>query len=179
MPHIALPEGLPGISAGFAFRPETAKPMRDLAHILLHEPNSLTPGERELIATYVSSQNDCFFCQASHGAAAACHVGSAEIVQQVKADFESAPITPKLKALLAIAGKVQQDGKRVSADDIGEAKAHGATDIEIHDTVLIAAAFCMYNRYVDGLGTWQPRDESMYVEMGKHLAEQGYRKSSR
>jgi len=179
MPHIALPEGLPGISAGFAFRPETAKPMRDLAHILLHEPNSLTPGERELIATYVSSQNDCFFCQASHGAAAACHVGSSEIVQQVKTDFESAPITPKLKALLAIAGKVQQDGKRVSAADIGEAKAHGATDIEIHDTVLIAAAFCMYNRYVDGLGTWQPRDEPMYVEMGKHLADQGYQQSSR
>jgi uncharacterized peroxidase-related enzyme len=120
MPHIALPEGLPGISAGFAFRPETAKPMRDLAHILLHEPNSLTPGERELIATYVSSQNDCFFCQASHGAAAACQVGSSEIVQQVKTDFKSAQITPKLKALLAIAGKVQQDGKRVSADDIGE-----------------------------------------------------------
>lgn len=126
MPHIALPEGLPGISAGFAFRPETAKPMRDLAHILLHGPNSLAAGEREMIATYVSSQNDCHFCQASHGAAAACHVGSAEIVQQVKTDFQSAAITPKLKALLAIAGKVQQDGKRVSADDIAQARAHGA-----------------------------------------------------
>jgi len=125
MPHIALPEELPGISAGFAFRPETAKPMRDLAHILLHEPNSLTAGEREMIATYVSSQNDCHFCQASHGAAAACHVGSAEIVQQVKTDFQSAPIAPKLKALLAIAGKVQQDGKRVSPDDIARAKAQG------------------------------------------------------
>ncbi len=105
MPHIALPEDLPGISAGFAFRPETAKPMRDLAHILLHEPNSLTPGERELIATYVSSQNDCYFCQTSHGAAAACHLGSGEIVKQVKTDFQSAPVTPKLKALLAIAGQ--------------------------------------------------------------------------
>lgn len=126
MPHIALPEGLPGISAGFAFRPETAKPMRDLAHILLHGPNSLAAGEREMIATYVSSQNDCHFCQASHGAAAACHVGSAEIVQQVKTDFQSAAITPKLKALLAIAGKVRQDGKRVSADDIAQARAHGA-----------------------------------------------------
>ena len=179
MPHIALPEGLPGISAGFAFRPETAKPMRDLAHVLLHEPNSLTPGERELIATYVSSQNDCYFCQTSHGAAAASHLGSPEIVKQVKTDFQSASVTPKLKALLAIAGKVQQDGKRVSAEDIGAAKSQGATDVEIHDTVLIAAAFCMYNRYVDGLGTWQPRDESMYAEMGKHLAEQGYRKPSR
>jgi uncharacterized peroxidase-related enzyme len=179
MPHIALSGELPGISAGFAFRPETAKPMRDLAHILLHESNSLTPGERELIATYVSSQNDCYFCQTSHGAAAACHLGSGEIVKQVKTDFQSASVTPKLKALLAIAGKVQQDGKRVSAEDIAQARAHGATDIEIHDTVLIAAAFCMYNRYVDGLGTWQPRDESMYAEMGKHLAEHGYRKPSR
>ncbi len=179
MPHIALPDGLPGISAGFAFRPETAKPMRDLAHILLHEPNSLTPGERELIATYVSSQNDCYFCQTSHGAAAACHLGSGVIVQQVKTDFQSAAVTPKLKALLAIAGRVQQDGKRVSSADIAAAKAQGATDMEIHDTVLIAAAFSMYNRYVDGLGTWQPRDESMYAEMGKHLAEHGYRKPSR
>lgn len=176
MPHIALPEEMPGISAGFAFRPETARPMRDLAHILLHEPSTLTPGERELIATYVSSQNDCYFCQTSHGAAAACHLGGGEIVKQVKTDFESASVTPKLKALLAIAGKVQQDGKRVSSDDVARAKTQGATDLEIHDTVLIAAAFCMYNRYVDGLGTWQPRDESMYAEMGKQLAEHGYRR---
>jgi uncharacterized peroxidase-related enzyme len=174
MPHIALPENLPGISAGFAFRPETAKPMRELAHILLHEPNSLSPGERELIATYVSSQNGCHFCQASHGAAAACRLESSEIVRQVKTDFRTAPVSPKLKALLAIAGKVQQDGKRVSSHHIAEAKAQGASDIEIHDTVLIAAAFSMYNRYVDGLGTWQPQDESLYAEMGKHLAENGY-----
>ncbi len=118
MPHISLPEGLPGITAGFAFRPETAKPMRELAHILLHEPNSLTPGERELIATYVSSQNDCYFCQTSHGAAAACHLGSSDLVKQVKTDFETAPVSPKLKALLAIAGKVQQGGKNVTADDV-------------------------------------------------------------
>lgn len=177
MPHIPLPENLPGISAGFAFRPETAKPMRELAHILLHEPHSLTPGERELIATYVSSQNDCYFCQTSHGAAAACHLGSGEIVRQVKTDFESAPVTPKLKALLAIAGKVQQGGKRVLAEDVARARQQGATDLEIHDTVLIAAAFCMYNRYVDGLGTWQPRDESMYAQMGRQLAEHGYRKA--
>ncbi len=176
MPHIDLPEDLPGISAGFAFRPGTAKPMRDLAHILLHEPNSLTPGERELIATYVSSQNDCYFCQASHGSVAACHLGSGETVKQVKADFESAPVTAKMKALLAIAGKVQQGGKRVSAEDVARAREEGAADTEIHDTVLIAAAFCMYNRYVDGLGTWQPRDESMYAQMGRHLAEHGYRK---
>src|SRR5262249_17824248 len=101
MAHIALPGGVPGISGGFAFRPEAAKPMRELAHILLHEPNSLTPGERELIATYVSSQNNCHFCQASHGAAAAAHLGDAEIVECVKADFQHANISGKLKALLA------------------------------------------------------------------------------
>ncbi len=178
MAHIALPEGLPGISGAFAFRPETAKPMRELAHLLLHEPSSLTPGERELIATYVSSQNDCYFCQASHGAAAACQVGGDDVVRQVKTDFERAPISSKLKALLAIAGKVQSDGKLVTTEDVQRARREGATDIEIHDTVLIAAAFCMYNRYVDGLDSWQPRDASMYAQMGKHLAEHGYLRSS-
>jgi uncharacterized peroxidase-related enzyme len=174
MPHIALPEGFPGISAGFTYRPETAKPMRALAHVLLHDANSLTPGERELIATYVSSQNNCHFCQASHAAAAASHLGDPSIVEKVKADFLSAPVSDKLKALLAIAGKVQQDGKLVTAADVEAARNQGATDIEIHDTVLIAAAFSMFNRYVDGLGTWQPHDPDMYAQMGKHLAAEGY-----
>ncbi len=178
MAHIALPEGLPGISSGFAFRPETAKPMRELAHVLLHEPNSLTPGERELIATYVSSQNNCYFCQTSHGAAAACHLGDEDVVRRVKLDFTNAPISSKLKALLAIAGKVQRDGKLVTAEDVKRARDEGASDIEIHDTVLIAAAFCMYNRYVDGLDTWQPHNDGMYTKMGRHLAEKGYLKSS-
>ena len=179
MAHISLPEGLPGIVGGFAFRPETAKPMRELAHVLLHETNSLTPGERELIATYVSSQNDCYFCHTSHGAVAASHLGGSEIVQQIKLEFEGAPVSSKLKALLAIAGKVQRDGKLVTSEDVERARREGASDVEIHDTVLIAAAFCMYNRYVDGLGTWQPRDAGMYAEMGKHLAEHGYLQPSR
>jgi uncharacterized peroxidase-related enzyme len=178
MPYINLPEGLPGISAGFALRPETAKPMRELAHILLHEPNSLMPAERELIATYVSSRNCTQFCVASHGAAAASHLGSSVTVEAVKTDFHTAPISAKLKALLNIAAKVQQDGKLVTPADIEAARAEGATDLEIHDTVLIAAAFCMYNRYVDGLGTWQPTDPDLYAQMGKHLAEQGYRTPS-
>jgi uncharacterized peroxidase-related enzyme len=174
MPHINLPEGMPGISAGFTFRPEVAKPMRELAHVLLHDANSLTPGERELIATYVSSENDCHFCQSSHGAAAACHLGDPSVVEKVKADFLSAPVSDKLKALLAIAGKVRQDGKLVTAADVDAARKLGATDMEIHDTVLIAAAFCMFNRYVDGLGTWQPDNPDMYAQMGKHLATEGY-----
>jgi len=178
MPHIALPEGFPGISAGFTYRPETAKPMRELAHVLLHEPNSLSPGERELIATYVSSRNNCHFCQSSHAAAAACHLGDEAIVKQVKTDFQSAPISDKLKSLLVIAGKVQQDGKLVTRADADAARKTGATDLEIHDTVLIAAAFSMFNRYVDGLGTWQPDNPEMYAQMGRHLADEGYKQPS-
>jgi uncharacterized peroxidase-related enzyme len=179
MPHINLPDGLPGISAGFAFRPETAKPMRELAHILLHEPSSLSPGERELIATFVSSRNCTTFCALSHGAAAANHLGDASVVEMVKSDFLSAPISAKLKALLVIAGKVQQDGKLVTSDDVEGARKLGATDLEIHDTILIAAAFCMYNRYVDGLGTVQPDDEALYRERGRMVARNGYVQTSK
>jgi uncharacterized peroxidase-related enzyme len=175
MPHIQLPEGLPGIRGAMAFRPETAKPLNDLVEILLHRPNSLTPGERELIATYVSSENDCYYCQTIHGAIAAASLGDDEsVVKQVKQDFEAAEISEKLKALLVIAGQVQRGGKQVTAEAIARARKQGATDIEIHDTVLIAAAFCMFNRYVDGLATTQPRDEEMYRERGKRVARDGY-----
>ena len=177
MPHIGLPEDMPGITAGFAFRPETAKPMRELAHVLLHESGNegFTSGERELVAAFVSSRNTCYFCQTSHGAAAAhLHGGDAAVVNAVCADYRSAPISSKLKALLAIAEQVQVDGKRVTKDLVERAREEGATDLDIHDTVLIAAAFSMYNRYVDGLATWQPREPEMYAEMGKMMAEQGY-----
>ena len=175
MSHIALPEGLPGIVSGFAFRPETAKPMRELAEILLRGPSSLTPGEREMIATLVSTRNDCHFCQTSHRAAAAHHLGcDYDLVDAVRFDYPTAPVSEKLKALLAIAAKVQQSGKNVSPEDIGRAREQGATDLEIHDTVLIAAAFCMYNRYVDGLATYTPEDLSLYDQMGAHMAHEGY-----
>jgi uncharacterized peroxidase-related enzyme len=175
MAYIQLPEGLPGIRGAMAFRPETARPLNDLVEILLHAPNSLTPGERELIATYVSSENDCYYCQTIHGAIAAASLnGDEALVKQVKHDFHNAAISEKLKALLVIAGKVQRGGKHVTAEDVAHAQELGATDVEIHDTVLIAAAFCMFNRYVDGLGTTQPRDEAMYRERGKWIARDGY-----
>ncbi|HEX4308505.1 MAG TPA: peroxidase-related enzyme [Acidobacteriaceae bacterium] len=175
MPHIALPEGLPGIRGAMAFRPETAKPLNELVEVLLVGPSTLTPGERELIATYVSSLNDCYFCQTIHGAIAAAHLnGDEELVRRVKADFQHAAISEKLKALLVIAAKVQRGGKNVTATDVEQARGLGATDLEIHDTVLIAAAFCMYNRYVDGLATTQPRDEAEYRERGKIVAKEGY-----
>jgi uncharacterized peroxidase-related enzyme len=175
MAYIQLPEGLPGIRGAMAFRPETAKPLNELVEVLLHAPNSLSAGERELIATYVSSQNDCYYCQTIHGAIAAASLnGDETLVKKVKHDFEHAEISPKLKALLVIAGQVQKGGKHVTAEHVAEARALGATDLEIHDTVLIAAAFCMYNRYVDGLGTTQPRDEAMYRDRGERVARDGY-----
>jgi len=177
MPHIELAEGLPGITAGFAFRPETAKPMRELAHVLLHTSGNegFSSGDRELVAAFVSSRNTCYFCQTSHGAAAAhLHEGGEDVVSAVCSDYKTAPISEKLKALLGIAEQVQIDGKRVTAEHVARAKAEGATDLDIHDTVLIAAAFCMYNRYVDGLATVQPRDPAAYREMGQRMATQGY-----
>jgi len=180
MPHIQLPAGLQGIRGPMAFRPETAKPLNELVETLLHAPNSLAPGERELIATYVSYLNDCYFCQTVHGAIAAAHLNDDEdLVRRVKADFQHADISAKLKALLVIAGKVQKGGKHVTSADVEAAREAGATDIEIHDTVLIAAAFCMYNRYVDGLATWQPQEEALYRERGKKTAREGYVTMSR
>lgn len=175
MAHIRLPEGLPGILGPMAFSPETTKALRELAEVLLRGPNTLTPAERETIASYVSSRNQCRFCQLSHAAAAAEQSGGDyELIGQVIRNYEAADIPEKLKALLAIAGKVQQGGKHVTAQDVQRARELGATDREIHDTVLIAAAFCMFNRYVDGLGTSQPDDPQAYREMGQRVARFGY-----
>jgi len=175
MAHIRLPEGVPGILGPMAFSPDTAKPLNALAEVLLRGPNSLSSADREMIATYISSQNDCYFCQHAHGAVAAYRLqGNEKLIEDVKVNFEGAAISGKLKSLLAIAGKVQKGGKQVTSSDVERARQQGATDKEIHDTVLIAAAFCMFNRYVDGLATWAPTDQTMYRENGKRLAEIGY-----
>ena len=179
MPHINLSEGLPGIRGPMAFRPETAKPLNELVDVLLRGPHTLTPGERELIATYVSAQNDCRYCQTIHGAIAAHHLqGNEELVIEVKCDPEHAPISDKLKALLVIAGKTAESGKAVTAEDVARARRHGATDLEIHDTVLIAAVFCLCNRYVDGLATWAPDDPDFYRQRAAVVAQHGYAAST-
>jgi uncharacterized peroxidase-related enzyme len=178
MAHIRLQEGLPGIRGPMVFSPETTKPLCDLVQVLLAGPNTLTPAEREMIATYVSAQNDCYYCQSCHGSTAAQHLGGSdadyELIAQLKQDYAATAISAKMKALLAIAGKVQKSGKSVTTEDIERGRTQGATDKEIHDTVLIAAAFCMFNRYVDGLATWQPRDPEIYREIGKLASQLGY-----
>src|SRR4249919_146374 len=175
MPHISLPEGIPGIRGPMAFRPETARPLNELVDVLLRGPHTLTPGERELIATYVSSQNDCRYCQTIHGAIAAHHLnGNEDLVSDVKRDTEHAAISDKLKALLVIAGKTAESGTLVTSADVERARALGATDLEIHDTVLIAAVFCLCNRYVDGLATWTPSDPDFYRQRAKVIVDNGY-----
>lgn len=171
----ALGREFPGIVGPMTFRPETAAPINELVNVLLRGESTLTRGEREMIAARVSWRNDCFFCQTIHGAMAAAQLDhDEELVQQVKMDWASAEISAKLKTLLNLADKVQQGGKCVTETDIAAARKEGATDLEIHDTVLIAAVFCMCNRYVDGLGTWAPEDWDVYRAHAKDLVEQGY-----
>jgi uncharacterized peroxidase-related enzyme len=179
MPHIALPDGLPGILGPMHFRPETAKPLNELAEVLLRGESTLTRGERELIAAYVSKLNDCHFCHTSHATFAALQLDDGwAVVDAMIADLATAPVSPKLRALLMIAGKVQQSGRAVTESDVAAARAEGATDVEIHDAVLIAAAFCMFNRYVDGLGTWAPEHRDDYLEVGRRIIEHGYAAST-
>lgn len=176
MPHIDLPDGIPGILAPMQKYPETAKHLTGLAQSLLRGPSSLTPGERELIAAYTSSLNECEFCTGSHSATAR-HLleEDSQIVDEViENGIEQADLSEKMKALLCIAEKVQRDARTVSDEDVKRAREYGADDKAIHDTVLIAAAFCMYNRYVDGLDTPTPSEEEAYDEHGKDLAENGY-----
>ena len=176
MAYINLQNDLPGIRGPMAYSPETGKALNELAEILLHDDNNtLTRGERELIGAYVSSENDCFFCQNVHSAMAQhyfeCDV---QFINDIKKDYQLTSIPDKLKALLSIAGSVQKGGKFVTTEQVEQAKSLGATDKEIHDTVLIAAAFCMFNRYVDGLNTWAPQDAQVYIERAKMRAEEGY-----
>jgi uncharacterized peroxidase-related enzyme len=175
MAHIQLNNDLPGIVGLFNFRPETAEPLNALAETLLVHENSLTRGEREMIASSVSYWNDCHFCHSSHGAAAASLLNEpVDFLTEIKQGFPNIDVSPKMRALLRIARQVQKGGKHVTEEDIQNARDAGATDTEIHDTVLIAAAFCMYNRYVDGLATWAPKDDADFMPMGQMLAERGY-----
>ena len=174
MPYIPLEEHLPGITGLLEYRQDSAKPIRELTQILLRGPGTLTEGERELIATVVSNGNQCRFCTAAHTAAADVLLGENETSSKVKEDLTHAPVSEKMKALLTIASMVRESGKAVTKEAIDHAKNSGATDIEIHDTVLIAALFCLYNRYVDGLATVTPTDPGFYRSLGERLKNNGY-----
>jgi uncharacterized peroxidase-related enzyme len=175
MPHIPLAEGVPGIRSLVMYRSDTGAPLYELAQILLRDESPLSPAERELIATYVSYLNECKFCMNSHAAAARyLYKVDSQTVDIVLDNYQSAPISDKLKALLTIASKVQADARTVTDADVALARSHGAVDRDIHDTVLIAATFCMFNRYVDGLNTLTPESADAYVPMGERMGTLGY-----
>lgn len=176
MPFIPLEDHLPGITGLLEYRKDTAEPIRELTQFLLRGPNTLTEGERELIATIVSHRNECRFCTAAHTAAANVLLGECETSEKIKSDLLSAPVSDKMKTLLTIAAQVQKSGKAVTEESIVNAKKAGATDVEIHDTVLIAALFCLYNRYVDGLSTVAPTDPNFYEGLAQRIAK-GYHRS--
>jgi uncharacterized peroxidase-related enzyme len=174
MSHIPLEKHLPGITGLLEYRQDTGAPIRELTQILLRGSSTLTQGERELIATVVSSRNECRFCTAAHTAAVDVLLEENTTSEAVKKDIDTAPVSEKLKTLLHIAASVQKGGKYVTPEQIAAARVQGATDQEIHDTVLIAALFCLYNRYVDGLATVTPTDPSFYHGLGMRLKLNGY-----
>lgn len=177
MPHIALPQDKPGMVALAMYRPDVYSRLASLADLLLHQENPLSTlalGERELIAAYVSSLNDCNYCKAAHGNVAAAHLQNLKLVEGVKDDMESSEASPKIKSLLRIAGMVQQSGKNVSSDAVESAKKEGASEMDVHDTVFIAAMFSMFNRYVDGLQTEMPKDMGAFAGRGAVIAKNGY-----
>ena len=174
MPHISLPSHLPGITGLLEYSQDTAAPIRELTQILLRGDSTLLQGERELIATVVSHNNECTFCTTAHTAAADLLLGESVTCEMVKKDIDSAPVSSKMKALLKIAKLVQQSGKAVTKEAVSIAKAEGATDLEIHDTVLIAALFCLYNRYVDGLASVTPANPEFYEYLGERIVNHGY-----
>jgi uncharacterized peroxidase-related enzyme len=132
--------------------PDTLIASNRTSDVLLRGLNTLAPAERELIAIHVSAANHCVYCVTIHSAIATHHLGGDDqIVELVKQNFRKAPIPEKLKALLSIADKVKGDGKDLTDSDILRARRKGATDLEIHDTLLIASMFCMCS----GKG-WRP-----------------------
>lgn len=174
MPYIPLEKHLPGITGLLEYSRETAAPIRELTQILMRGPSTLTEGERELIATVVSYRNECKFCSTAHTAAADLLLEEKNTTQKVKQNINTAPVSEKMKALLTIAAQVQESGKSVTGESITIAKKAGATDIEIHDTVLIAALFCLYNRYVDGLATALPDKPEYFDVLADRLVHHGY-----
>lgn len=175
MAYIQLDSSLPGMQSLLAYRPEIASPMKSLMHIMMRSDEGLSKGERELIATYVSFLNNCYNCHEIHGEVAQCFFeDQPSLIENVKSDLQKADLTDRQRAILGIAAKVQKNGSQVSVEQIVAAKEMGITDLEIHDTVLIAAMFCLFNKYIDGLGIVSQDTAESFRERAKMIAEFGY-----
>lgn len=176
-----LPE-IPGIGAAMGLTPALGVHLRGLADALLVDDfpgATLRRHDRELLATAVSAANGCFFCMDSHGAFATALLersGAADRLAVVDAakDGTSEGFDPKMQALLDIARTVRGDPLALGARDVEAARAAGASDGDVQLAVLIAAAFSMYNRLVDGLRARTPGDPAMFRTRAAEIAERGY-----
>lgn len=175
MAYISLPENLPGMHGLLAFRPVIAPGLTALTNALLCTDEGLSRGERELIGAYVSGLNQCTICKNVHSAVAQCHLNADhELVEKILSDIPHSDLSEKMKALLSIAKSVHIGGTHVRLEQVKMARNLGATDFEIHDTVLIAALFSFFNRYIDGLGVTTDDTPQTFMERARHIAEQGY-----
>ena len=172
--YITTTNNYPGILEMLWYKPSTGKRLSSLAHELLLGKSGLSSGERETIAAYTSALNECEFCCDSHNRAACEHLKTdRKRTDYLTPEFMSGQ-SKKMQSLLAISAQAQKGGRHVTAETVAAAKSAGATDEDVHDTVLITAAFCMYNRYVDGLGTRVSNEED-YKVTGVRLATKGYK----
>ena len=176
MSFIKLKDKLPGIVGLIFYKRSTARGVGHLGQAALRGPSPLTVAERELIAAYVSSLNECDFCADSHGAIVnEILKDNGNTVRCAISNTASANISPRMRALLNIAGKVQKSGRLVTREDLQTARDLGASDEAIHDSVYVAAAFCFFNRYVDGLKTVPMKAKEDYIEPARMLIKFGYR----
>ncbi|MGH7282038.1 MAG: carboxymuconolactone decarboxylase family protein [Polyangiaceae bacterium] len=162
--------------------PGLATHLRGLADELLVKDfpgATITRADRELLATAVSAGNDCFYCMDSHGAFASAllrKTNATEIeslVDGIKSGG-SGGLSPKMAALVDIARTVRKNPRDARADQIERAIAAGASNADTQLAVLIAAAFCMYNRMVDGLRAPTLPTADAYRARAEEIAQHGY-----
>jgi uncharacterized peroxidase-related enzyme len=180
MPYIALPPGQPGIRGPMVAFPEAAIALNQIAETLPVKDAGLARWERELIAAYVSFRNDCRFCYLSHKAFARelAEPDEQAAIDRFFVSDDDSEFRPVLKKLLSVAEAARKKEDTEAAIDA--ARQAGADDSVIHDTVLISAAFCMFNRYVDGLGTeCPPENDPHFFAAARHVARHGYMDVSR
>ena len=176
-----LPD-VPGIGAAMRLTPNLGLHLRGLAdELLVHDfPGAtLRRDERELLATAVSAANDCFFCMDSHGAFATALLERGDATERVPLvdvvkTGSSDGLDPKMQALLRIARTVRRDPLQLTSENVAAAHDAGASDADVQLAVLIAAAFSMYNRMVDGFRARTPGDPAAYRERATEIAERGY-----
>jgi uncharacterized peroxidase-related enzyme len=176
-----LPDA-PGILTALNLTPELGIHLRGLADELLVNDfagATISRAEREMLATATSAANDCFYCMDSHGAFATALLerdGETERVPVIDAikTGSSEGLGEKMGALLHIARTVQRDPFELTADDVAAAHAAGASDQDVQLAVLIASAFSMYNRLVEGFRAMTPPVTDVYAEVAARIAEHGY-----